>query len=60
MNWTDGPFQIRSCPGHGFYAGHFPNGNQALVGLCIHGYIFLVVFDRGGTMLKVIPAIPGR
>jgi hypothetical protein len=49
---TDGPFPVRSCPGHSFYAGHLLGSRQALVVRCVLGYIVVGVFDQGGKLLK--------
>jgi hypothetical protein len=54
MVGSDGPFLIRGNLGHGVYAGSLPSHRQALVGLCVYGYILMAMFDGGGTLQKVI------
>jgi len=46
-------FQIQTCQRHGYYAGHFPNRTQALIGQSFKGMIVIAVFDLGGNLLKV-------
>jgi hypothetical protein len=47
-------FPIRSAPGYGFYAGHLPEGRQALIARSAYGELIVAVFDGGGNLVQVI------
>jgi hypothetical protein len=47
-------FPIRNAPDRYFYAGHLPDGRQALVGRSVYGQIIAALFDHGGNLMQVI------
>jgi len=49
---NDDTFPVRSCPGHGFYAGHLPANRQALITKCAYGFIVVYEFDESGALLN--------
>ena len=49
---NDDTFPVRSCPGHGFYAGQLPTSRQVLITKCAYGFIVVYEFDEGGALLN--------
>jgi len=49
---NDDTFSVRSCPGHGFYAGHLPTNRQGLITKCVYGFVVVFEFDECGRLLK--------
>jgi hypothetical protein len=47
-------FPIRSAPGRYFYAGHLPDGRQALIARSVYGQLIAAMFDRRGNLIQVI------
>lgn len=47
-------FPIHSAPGRYFYAGHLPDGRQALIGRSVYGQLITAIFDRRGNLMQVI------
>jgi hypothetical protein len=59
-------FPVRSAPERYFYAGHLPEGRQALIARSVYGQIIAAIFDAGGNLMQVIrqelpspPVLPG-
>ena len=54
-------FPIRSAPDRYFYAGHLPNGRQALIARSVYGEMVAAIFDGGGNLIEVIQQkLPSR
>lgn len=47
-------FPIRSAPERYFYAGHLPEGRQALIARSVYGQMIAAIFDSGGNLMQVI------
>jgi hypothetical protein len=47
-------FPIRSAPERYFYAGHLPEGRQALIGRSVYGQLIAAICDSGGNLRQVI------
>ncbi len=47
-------FPIRSAPERYFYAGHCPEGRQALIARSVYGQLIAAIFDVGGNLMQVI------
>jgi hypothetical protein len=47
-------FPILSAPSRGFYAGHLPEGQQALIALSRYGQIIAAICDQGGNLIRVL------
>lgn len=47
-------FPIRSAPGRYFYAGHLPEGRQALIARSVYGQMVAAILDSGGNLVQVI------
>jgi hypothetical protein len=47
-------FPIRSAPEYYFYAGHLPDGRQALIARSVYGQLIATICDSGGHLLQVI------
>jgi hypothetical protein len=47
-------FPIRSAPERYFYAGHLPDGRQALIARSVYGQLIAAICDGGGNLTQVV------
>lgn len=47
-------FPIRGAPYQYFYAGHLPDGRQALIARSVYGQLIAAICDSGGDLIQVI------